>query len=392
MFAKIITKLDSFTSNKRNLFLLGFTLMIAATVLMVIQERYGVFFVYKYGSLDFWNGVNPYSDWNHPYDLFLYGPVFSIFFSVFAFFPSPIGGVLWNVANYLFYFYAIFSLPEEKYPFKSKRFLFLTLLLISTTDLFYFQFNVGVASMFLLAYSLFERNKFLQAIALILFSGFAKIYGLIQLGFLIVYKKFWRNVLFAVIGAVAFFFLPLIKIPFNGLIDYYLSWFGAFPERHDPVTFETIYNLLFFLGIKSIREYITIIQLSTLALISILTLVNYKNYNKFPFRAKLLGVFMGWIIIFSTAAEQHTYMIAMLGYLLWYLHHKNTKLDKILLWANFFIITVVPVDVLCPIPVMEFIFYKIHLNLFLFIFTWLRMVYTTFEIPFFSSKKEPVLN
>lgn len=356
--------------------------MLLVTIIKMVGNRHGVFFVYKYGCLDFWNGINPYSQWEHDYDRFVYGPIFSIFFSVYAFINSYIGAFLWNLTNYLIWFYAIFSLPENRYTFENKRFLFLMLLPISTTDLFFFQYNITVAYLFLLAYSFFEKGKYWQALSVILFSGFTKIYGFVQLGFLIVYKKFWRNVLFVAILSVILFFLPVIKIPLLGLVDYYQSWFGAMSERHNPVFFENIYNLLNFIGFNNVSDYVLHITLAGILFICLFTIINRKYFTNFAFRTMLLGVIMSWVVIFSKAAEAHTYVVAMLGYLLWYIQYAKSKFDKILLWTNFFLITLVPIDIIVPVPIMEFLYYKIHLNLIVFVFTWFRMFYTTFSFKY----------
>ena len=55
--------------------------------------------------------------------------------------------------------------------------------------------------------------------------------------------------------------------------------------------------------------------------------------------------------------------------------------DKVLFWAVFAVVVVMPVDVLCPPAVMR-AFYGVQLNLWLLIVLWARMVYTAFiRIP-----------
>ncbi|MDE7077358.1 MAG: hypothetical protein K2O55_02095 [Alistipes sp.] len=55
--------------------------------------------------------------------------------------------------------------------------------------------------------------------------------------------------------------------------------------------------------------------------------------------------------------------------------------DRIMFWAVFAVVVVMPVDVLCPPAVMNF-FYGWQLNLWLLVGLWLRLVWTTFvRIP-----------
>ena len=91
---------------------------------------------------------------------------------------------------------------------------------------------------------------------------------------------------------------------------------------------------------------------------------------------------MGWVILFSLSTEKHTYVIALAGYLLWYwVQARKTRLDRTLFWANFVLLVAVPVDLVCPTPVMRFLCDTLQLNIYCFTFTWLRMIYLTFLKP-----------
>jgi hypothetical protein len=84
------------------------------------------------------------------------------------------------------------------------------------------------------------------------------------------------------------------------------------------------------------------------------------------------------VILFSTTAEKHTYVVAMVGLIIWYLAGPKTKYDSILLWFNFIIIILLPIDVIFPKPLMHLVYYKLALNLILFTLTWIRMYAFTF--------------
>ena len=382
---KIDKIFKSFIKSEKLLFAAGLFLVLAVSIVMIINNRYNVFLVYKFGSLDFWNNINPYSNWQHPYDRYLYGPVFSILFSFFTFLPSWSGALLWNLFCFTLFSYTVFNLPAQRFPFRTKRFVYLYLFPIVLTDLFYFQSNVLVTSVFLLAYTFLEKNKQFYALFLILISGFSKIYGLIQLGTLLFYKRLWRNIIVGIFVSLIFFFLPLIKIPMSELFDYYLSWFNAIAERHtNPADNQNIFRLLNFTGFNNVDKHIKLIQAISLLFIPILTLINRVNFNKFEFRTGVLGIIVMWVILFSTTAEKHTYVIGMAGFVLWYLVSPKTKFDNILLWLNFFIIIVVPIDALVPKAVMRFFYYELGLNLILLTITWLRMVSFTFSGNFIS--------
>ena len=382
-------KLKSIFEKRHQLFLLALLLVILVSVAMVLKEKNKVFLIYRFGSIDFWQGVNSYSAWRYPLDRYLYGPVFSVFFSVFAFLPAWLGAVFWNVFNFSLFFTAVFYLPAKEYSEKKRRFIFLFLFPIVLTDLFYFQANVFVTSLFLLTYSLLERNKSFAAIFILLFSGFAKIYGFVQLATLLFYRKYWKKAILLFTGAAIFIFIPLLKVPFSEIVSYYQSWFIAIDQRHNPVEFEVIYRLLNLLGFPSKINNVTVIQGISVLSIGFLTLLNVKKFADFTFRTRVLGLIFSWVILFSTTAEKHTYVIAMTGLVLWHLAGHTTHFDRILLWFNFVLIILVPIDAIFPKPVMHFLYYKLGLNLVLFTITWSRMFYLTFFENIMLKRKKP---
>lgn len=364
--------------NNRSIFLITFSLVFLLTVAMVLKGKYKVFLVYQSGTLDFWHNINPYSNWQHPLDRYLYGPVFSLFFAVLAFLPSWLGALVWNIGSFILFFTAVFYLPGKHFPKKQKQFIFWFLFPIVITDLFYFQTNVFVTSLFLIAYSLFERNKSGAAILVVLFSGFAKIYGLIQLGTLLFYRKLWRNVLITLACSALLFLIPLIKIHYSELLNYYQTWFAAIDQRHNPIDFEVIYRLFHLLGYRSVFEHVVLIQGIFLFAVCICTLVNYRKFADFNFRTQVFAIVISWVILFSTTAEKHTYVIAMTGLVLWYLTGPKARFDRTLLWLNFVLIILIPIDAIFPKALMRLLYYKLGLNLLLFTITWLRMFSFTY--------------
>jgi hypothetical protein len=87
---------------------------------------------------------------------------------------------------------------------------------------------------------------------------------------------------------------------------------------------------------------------------------------------------MSWVILFSLGSERHTYVIAMVGYAIWYLCSATTRLDKVLLWINFVLLGILPIDILCPPAVSNLILAKLNLGIIVFAITWGIMVYKTF--------------
>jgi hypothetical protein len=248
------------------------------------------------------------------------------------------------------------------------------------------QFNPVVAALFLFSFTLLEKGKGFWAVLLILLSGFTKVYGIIQIGMLLFYPKFWKNTLFALLIAIAFLLLPLIRISGNELIAYYQSWIKTLMIHSQSMSFDDIYRpvQIFWNSVSSIMGFISLGVLTALFSMTLFKLKLFKM--SFLHRVQFLGILMTWAILFGTSSEKHTYVIAMVGYAMWYLSAPTTKIDKIFLWINFIILEIIPIDIICPNLISIFLLDTLNLGIIIFAITWGFMVYKTF-----NSKLSPTL-
>lgn len=378
--SRFTENISRFFLNRRNIFILGFVLTFVLTLLEVSHGKQYNFFTFQNGTFDFWNGEDPYGV--EKYD-FLYGPLFAILFAPFAWLGMTVGPFVWNLFNFSMFFCAIFTLPRLTENQKCGTYLY-TAMILATTQMS-MQFNPVVAYLFLFAFTLLERGKPFWAITLILISGFCKIYGIFELALLLCYPRFWRNILFTVVLAAFFVFLPLVSLAPSDLMPFYARWAEVLSLHVDQFQFYALFNLYPIHDL--LTPVMTYVQTGSIALLAVLFVLNRRQFDRFDFRAGSLGILMGWVILFSLSTEKHTYVIALAGYLLWYwVQARKTRLDRTLFWANFVLLVVVPVDLICPTPVMRFLCDTLQLNIYCFTFTWLRMIYLTFLRPMVCPK------
>ena len=386
---KFLSGLDKFTDTKTKIYFIGLFIALIVTLKEVICMSYNNFQIFSFGSLDFWNGINPYSDWNHisilakPLDVFLYGPLFSILFTPFTILPGWIGVIFWNIFTYTLYFFSVFTLPD-RFSFYNKRFFFFFSSLLLFSTLLSVQYNPVVGALFLFSFTLLEKNKGYWAVLLILISGFTKVYGIFQIIMILFYPGFRKNTLYALLIGIVLFLLPVIKIPAAELLDYYHSWMNVITS-HLVFNRYSIYRPFIALH-DSIASVTGFISLGVFFVIFILTLLKLKYFKgSFSYRAMFLGVLMSFAILFSTGSERHTYVIAVAGYAIWYTCINPTRIDKILLWINLLLLGILPVDLIVPWIVSNFLLAKLDLGVIVFAITWFIMVYKTFlqkpEIP-----------
>jgi hypothetical protein len=125
-----------------------------------------------------------------------------------------------------------------------------------------------------------------------------------------------------------------------------------------------------------------LISIGVLLVIFFFTLLKLKLFKEsFSYRVQFLGIIMSWAILFGLSSERHTYVIAMVGYALWYLCIIPSRLDKVLLWSNFVLLGILPIDIICPWVLSNFILAKLNLGILVFAYTWGIMVYKTYASP-----------
>jgi len=383
--SKIIILIKSILKTKRSIFVFGLIISLIVTLKEVIGMSYNTFQIFSFGSTDFWSSINPYLNWEHysiigkPLDVFLYSPLFSILFTPFTLIPGKFGVIFWNFFNYSLFSLSIFTLPKP-INFKNQKFIFFFTSLLLYNTMLSVQFNPIVAALFLFSFTLLEKKHGFWAVLLISLSGFTKIYGIFQLVMLLFYPNFWKNLLYVVLIGIILLALPIVHLPINNLIPYYYSWVDAVTNHAVTVLrFYSIYRPIhsIYNNIGHLRPIISLFAFSVVFLLAIKKLNLLKR--SFPHRIQFLGILMSWAILFGFSTESHTYVIAIVGYVLWYLNLANkTRLAKFLLWTNFILLEIMPIDFLCPPVLSNFILGKLSLGAITFAFTWFYMVYTTF--------------
>ena len=375
-------KFFAFFTVSRNVYWLGFVIAVAASLIELLRGGAENYCVFRDATLQFWQGINPYTqefvDVHHRY--FIYSPIFCVLFAPFAFMPFYLGGLVWNLFGYTVFYFGIKNLPgvlSAKAPS-----IMLYLLLTVAQSLFCFQFNLLVAAIFVWALVLLERDQAFWAIQLIMISATTKIYGAVELALLLFYPRFWRNVGYVLLTGIGLLLLPALQGGVEGLLSGYQNWLAQLVSHQSTGIY---YSFLFLPGIRSFAlPYMRLFQASVLLLMAIPFLLPILPPFKgkvevgLPFRVGLLAALMGYIVLFSEAAEYTTYTITMTGYALWYfLEDKRPLVDRILFWALFVLWCVMPIDLFCPSKLCNYIHSTLWIGVLAYTVAWVRMIYFT---------------
>ena len=375
-------KFFAFFTVSRNVYWLGFVIAVAASLIELLRGGAENYCVFRDATLQFWQGINPYTqefvDVHHRY--FIYSPIFCVLFAPFAFMPFYLGGLVWNLFGYTVFYFGVKNLPgvlSAKAPL-----IMLYLLLTVAQSLFCFQFNLLVAAIFVWALVLLERDQAFWAIQLIMISATTKIYGAVELALLLFYPRFWRNVGYALLTGIGLLLLPALHGGVEGLLSGYQNWLAQLVSHQSTGIY---YSFLFLPGIRSFAlPYMRLFQASVLLLMAIPFLLPILPPFKgkvevgLSFRVGLLAALMGYIVLFSEAAEYTTYTITMTGYALWYfLEDKRPLVDRILFWALFVLWCVMPIDLFCPSKLCNYIHSTLWIGVLTYTVAWVRMIYFT---------------
>ena len=367
-------KTKNIENKEQILFWLGMIVTVVATGIETLRGRASNYYVYSDATNMFWHGLTPYTQQfitDHG-RYFLYTPVFTTLFAPILLLPKWLGPFVWNGALYGLMVRAILSLPGEVYQHRTKIFAFLLLLIVQGT--FCFQYNLVVCALFLLAFTLLERNKPLWAVLLIMISATTKIYGGIELALLLCYPKMWRNLGAAVLMGVGLLLLPAVNLTFEHPLDLYRQMGEILTQHGDSGTWA---GLLFAPVLRDVLlPNMRLIQLGVLAVLAAIFFWKYRLWSDYRFRVSALAVMMGYVILFSDSPETHTYIIALAGYLMvFWLQPKRTKFDWVIFWLLFVNFCIFPVDALCPTPVYRFFHYNFWLDIYCMTLAWVRMVW-----------------
>jgi len=390
---RIADALKCFFTNPTCVFCLGLAVVLAVTTIEILRGRATNFYDYYDATNMFWAGISPYSlEFIEAHSIwFLYTPVFTTIYAPIFLLPEWLGPFVWNGFNYCMLCLAIKTLPKPLVPYRMKIFLFILLLILQST--FCFQYNMVVCYIFLFAFTLLENGKPFWATLLIMISATTKYYGAIELGLLLCYPKFWRNIGYALFWGVVLLLLPTINTAFDNVFVLYKDMWGTYESHRGAADYP---GLFYARGLKSLLlPNLRIVQLSVLMVIGAMFFLFNKRWGDFRFRVEALAVMMGYIILFSDSPETHTYIIALSGYLMaFWLQPQRSKFDWVLFWLLFINFCILPVDAICPTPVYRFFHNNFWIDVYCMTIAWLRVLWWAVKpgrIPFPTISRSAII-
>lgn len=342
------TKVKRFFTDYRTTFAVWLLLGIISGLIKV-HRGYNNFLIYKYV---FWNTLEQNDLYLHYPDKFQdlnhYGPFFSLVIAPFAIMPEWLGVVMWNVALAMLLYVAVRTSRFSKYEI-------LFMLWYAAHDLltclFMTQFNIAVAALILLSFTMTEQKKDFWAGFFICAGVFVKLLGIVGLAFFFFSHNKKRFVLSLCFWSFVMFVLPMLISSPEYICGQYASWYDALLSKNMTNSDSRLtMNNISLIGMVR-RIFIDYDYSDLWVIIPGLAIVaagyfRIKQWGSTSFRKMVLAQMMLITILFSTGTENSSYVIAYIAIAVWYasVPWKRSRTDLALLIFAFVFGSLLPTD------------------------------------------------
>jgi hypothetical protein len=254
-----------------------------------------------------------YYDHNH------YGPLFSVLIMPFALLPDVVGMSLWNISNAAFLIFAVYKLPLTNIQ---KSLILLICAHEFLTSALSFQFNPSISAIVILSYVFIDKKQDFWAAMLIVFGTFIKLYGIVGLAFFFFSTNKIKFMLSMLFWSAVLFVLPMLISSPGFIVNSYIDWYERLIVKNNENIYLSNMQDISLMGM--IRKLTANPNLPNLPfifggmLLMGLCYLRISMYKVEKFRLLLLSSVLIFTVIFSTASESPTYIIAFMGFSIWY--------------------------------------------------------------------------
>lgn len=350
---------------------------VIAWITKYFPGKYNNFLIFKQS---FWHTLNElplYAAYPEEYfDLYHYGPVFSLVIAPFAITPLWLGLLTWLVAQSLFLYGAIRMLPGTK---RTHIFIYWFCAHELLTALFMSQFNISTAAMLLLSYIAVEKGKEGQAAFWIMLGTFIKLYGIAGLAFFFFARNKRKFVLACVGWALVLTVVPCLLASPEYIFSQYADWYVSLSEKNSENLFAVMQNISFLGMVRKISGTANYPDLYLIAgglLLFCLPYLRIGQYKYEAFRRTFLASALLFVVLFSTGSESSTYIIALTGVAIWYTAApwKRSAGDITLMVFAFLLTSMSPSDLFPKYLRIHYV-YPYALKALPCVLIWLRLVF-----------------
>lgn len=322
-----------------------------------------------------------YADVNH------YGPLFSILIAPFALLPVYVGCFFWCLLNVAVLFYAIKKLPVT---ILQQRWILLIGVFELITSIHSVQFNPMLCGMILLSFTAIEKEDILLGTFFIVAGTLIKIYSVVGLLFFLFTPHKKKFILYSAMWFVVLFCLPMIISSPSFIIESYKNWFTVLVEKNGQNIVSSMNAGMQDISVMGmVRRIFGVYQMPNTfvtlpaGILMLLPLLRFNFWKNQAYKLHYLALLLIGLVIFSSSAESPTYVIAVIGYLIWHVQQPdNNRLPYKVLMGLVLLLTIFSPTDLFPRFIREQYVLRYSLKALPCFIAWLAVVYTLFKSQF----------
>ena len=283
-----------------------------------------------------------------------YGPAFSLVIAPFALLPTYIGCFVWAMANATALFIAIKMLPVEE---KQKIILYWIILIEMMTSIHNVQFNPMFTAFFIFTFVFTLRGKDWIATLFIALGILTKLYGVAGLAFFFFSKNKMQFLISLLLWLTIIIAAPILYSSYDYIVQSYEDWYYQIIRRNqqniDNSRTAGMQDISIPGMIRRIFKYYGPIDFPIIAIAGILfgiPLLKKQNQDHPYFKLYYLALVLISVVIFSSAAESPTFVIAVTGAALWFITQQQpiSTAVKVTIWLLFLLTILSPTDIIPP--------------------------------------------
>jgi hypothetical protein len=307
---------------------IGILYFLVATVIWVFKyfnNRYNNYSIFKYVYYHTVAQINLYDYYpKEYYDSNHYGVLFSLIIAPFSLMPDGIGFLLFTLLNAGVFVWAVHLLPL---PNKHKMFILLFSIVEFGNSVHYIQFNAIVAAIIILSFLMVDQEREVWGTLSIVIGMLVKLYPIVGLTFFLFSKNKLSFILWGFFWLGILVCLPMLISSPHYVLQCYTDWYTSLHEKNMLNADLTSSQDISVMGsVRHLLRDATIPNWPFL-LFGVIAfgapLLRVSQYKFTRFRFQVLASALMLIVLFSTGSEHPTYIIAVVGAMIWIFMQEN---------------------------------------------------------------------
>jgi hypothetical protein len=284
-------------------------------------------------------------------------------------------------------FYAVHQLPFSQKQQQTILFIGVFELITSIHSV---QFNPMLCGMILLSFTHLEKKNILWGTFFIVAGTLIKLYSIVGLLFFLFNPDKKKFIVYCLGWIIVLMCLPMVLSNPQFVLDAYVEWFHSLIDKNGQNIVSSMNAGMQDISVMGmIRRIFGTYSMTNIyvtlpaAILMLLPLLRFHLWNNPMFRLAYLALLLIGLVIFSSSAESPTFVIAVIGYLIWHVQQSyNQTFPYTILMVFVLLFTIFSPTDLFPRFIREEFILRYSLKAFPCFIAWIAVLYTLFKSQF----------